>query len=819
MRSILFTSIFLLTSPSLFAQSVSITPQKATIANDHLAIEFNLTDGTYSGIDKSDNTHVFKDAWYRIGEGGWKEPKYQYKAERLGKVEDKLGTGEKLRVWYLPQKSYDPSRFLDITVYQSNPFFVIGWGVKNNKEYTIRLRTAEVLLNGILFKKQKCGEPRVLRGGAGAEPNFVEATWEINAHNSAMLTYNDLLAENKRRTIVAGGLDYAEFMRTVEFHKKAKGRRIIWQETQPVLSPAYMTLSIHDQQGKRVKPGEVWTSKDSFFVDITTADPFRSLERFGKSLAAANNANPNAYDFPTLCGWMAAQKGYGDGTPTNTSAALVEQMKIAKAAGITNYTPVAVRLEPDYYCYINDGDTQQGWWDDAHWSKYGSLTKPYETFSKFTTEVEKMRGKVFTYFQGSMPSNDFALAHPDWMLNDDISLLYEDHRHARPYVRFDYTNPDFQKYTLNMWKRLSKDGVRGIKFDYPETGWNRDGGFDDKSYTTVSAYRKIFELCREGMGKDAYIHERIMGFELHGVPRTDCNAGVVDLQRVWPDASHFEPEMSSRIGLRWYKQGTVFRYYPDGKSFHQKGVELDRTHRRSFLTLIGLLSGRIELGTSFGKLTKDMIYDLTRLYPTLPNGKSFRPVDFLLNKQHPEVYVYDVNSDWKQVILVNNDMKKPQRISAPISGDQASLGSLGFDPTGKYLIYDFWNENPIGIVSGNGSISQKVDQGEALVYSVKKLKAQPQIIGTNRHVMCGMFEIKNEQWDKANSSLKFNADLVAGETMKIVIHLPEDQPMTIQDLSAKNAESSSTTKGHYLTLSLSSKNKNMNTEVTVKFRH
>jgi hypothetical protein len=787
MKRILFLSMAVLVSPSLWAQSISITPEKATIGNDKLSIEFDLKNGTYSGIDQSDHTKVFKDAWFRLGEGGWKEPKCQYKAEQLGKVDDKLGTGEKLRVWYLPQDSYDPHRFLDITVYKSSPFFVIGWGVKNNKEYTIRLRAAEVLLNGYLFDNQKITEPRVLRGGAGAEPNFVESTWEINAHNSAMLTYNDMLSANKRRTIVAGGLNYAEFMRTVEFHKKAKGRRIMWNVPGPVLNPSFMTLTIHDQQGKRVKPGEVWTSKDSFFVDITTADPFVSLERFGKSLAAANNANPNAYDFPTLCGWMASMKGYGDGTPTNTSTALVEQMKIAKKAGITNYTPVGVRLEPDYYCYIADGDTQQGWWDDEHWSKLGSLTKPYDTFSKFTTEVEKMRGKVFTYFQGSMPSNDFALAHPDWMLNDDISLLYEDHRHARPYVRYDYTNPDFQKYTLNMWKRLSKDGVRGIKFDYPETGWNRDGGFDDKSYTTVSAYRKIFELCRDGMGKDAYIHERIMGFELHGVPRTDCNAGVVDLQRVWPDASHFEPEMSSRIGLRWYKQGTVFRYYPDGKSFHQKGVELDRTHRRSFLTLIGLLSGRIELGTSFGKLTKDMIYDLTRLYPTLPNGKSFRPVDFLLNKQHPEVYVYDVNSDWKQVILVNNNMKSPQLISAPLAGDQASTGSLGFNPSEKYLIYDFWNAKPIGIVSGNGNISQKLDKGEALVYSVKKLKNHPQTIGTNRHAMCGMFELENEQWDPSRNTLKLNAFLVVGETMNIVIKLSEDKSMNFKKLSAKNA--------------------------------
>ena len=89
----------------------------ASIENNVIAIEFDLSDGTYSGIDKSDNTKVFKDAWYRIGQGGWYEPKYVYKAERLGHVVGKFGEGATLRVWYLPQESYDPSRFLDITVY------------------------------------------------------------------------------------------------------------------------------------------------------------------------------------------------------------------------------------------------------------------------------------------------------------------------------------------------------------------------------------------------------------------------------------------------------------------------------------------------------------------------------------------------------------------------------------------------------------------------------------------------------------------------------------------------------------------------------
>ncbi len=90
-------------------------------------------------------------------------------------------------------------------------------------------------------------------------------------------------------------------------------------------------------------------------------------------------------------------------------------------------------------------------------------------------------------------------------------------------------------------------------------------------------------------------------------------AGIVDLQRVWWDTSDFEPEMASRMGLRWYKNRVVFNYYPDGKSLYDPRTKkpLPTNVRRTMLTQIGLLSGRLELATSFGSMTAEMTHDLT----------------------------------------------------------------------------------------------------------------------------------------------------------------------------------------------------------------
>jgi len=583
-----------------------------------------------------------------------------------------------------------------------------------------------------------------------------------------------------RRTIVAGGLKYSEFMRHVAFQEgtgrfRHKGS-YEFENPQYVFSgkDRQMTLTVRDPQGKRVLPGALWKSDDTFYLDFATRDPFVSLEQFGDAMALANEAAPNKYDFPTLCGW--AVGALGEGTRLNHSPGLVAQMDLAVQSGVLKYTPVALRLEPDYYCYSNFGDTQQGWWDDEHWAKYGSLRPPYETFGKFADAVKRRGGILFTYFQASLPSNDFAQAHPDWMLNNDISRLHMDHAHHRPAVRYDYTDPEFQKYVLAMWKRLHRDGVEGIKFDYPETAWNPYGGFEDTSCTTVSAYRRLFQLCRDGLGPDAYIHERIIGNPTHeSVPRTDVCAGIVDLQRVWGDASHFEPKMASRIGLRWYKQGKVFRYYPDSKSLTQHGRDktpLSTTERRTLLTLVGLLSGRLELATSFGRMTPEILHDLTRIFPVLPNGRAFRPVDMLLDKPHPETYVYDVAEDWKQVILVNNDTREPRAIIAPLSGDQAETGSMGLDADRAYEVFDFWNQEYLGCVKGSQSLSVDLKPLEALVYAVREKREHPRIVGTSRHVMCGMFDVTDEKWDRRDLSLSFQTGIVPGERAIITISLP-----------------------------------------------
>ncbi len=726
------------------AVEITATDKLVTIASESVRLAYDMNAGTYSGTDIRSGITTFSNARFTVDEVGWKQKEPPTRTWESADVTDAFGKGKRLTIVEKPGGKYLPIKSLHVTLYDNLPYAVLGFSVTNHREIPARICRVGILEKAKLFPGKKIEHPQLLRGGAGAEKNRIETTLAINAYNNLLITGK---INDQRHSLVVGGLHYLEFF-----------RQIILNERRGDFS-----ITIEDPQGKRVEPGTTYHATDTVFVDISTTDPFSSLEAYGMALRTANQAHPKPYDFPTLCGWMVSQGSYGEGKPINNSRDLVGQMELAAKSGILAYTPVAIRLEPDYYCDQNAGDTPQGWWSDEKWSQYNSLIAPYDTFGKFCGKIRELGGIPFTYIQSNMPSNDFALAHPEWMLNNDITRLHAEHPHYQPIVRCDFTDPGFQAHTLAMWKRLGDQGLGGIKFDYPETAWISNGGFEDKTYTTTAAYRKVFELARAGLGEKAFIHERNLGESL--APMLDVTAGIVDLQRVWLDSSHFEPEMASRIGLRWYKARSVFSYYPDGKSFKKMDVDA----RRTMLSQIGLISGRLELGTSFGRMTAEEQHDLTRLYPILGGTRSFRPVDMLVEgRSDPSVYVYQINPDWSQLILCNN-FDQPQKVTAPISGNQADTGSLGHAADASHYLYDFWNDAFIGELRGDQSIKQDLKPQQALTYSLHRKLDHPQFLSTNRHILQGYQDLNDVAWNAETNTYSGTAKVIAGEPFIITL--------------------------------------------------
>ena len=612
----------------------------------------------------------------------------------------------------------------------------MGFGLRNPRDYAMRLMAAEPLNGARWFVGKQLQQAQTLNGSAGAETARVTAGAGRKSHNSLMLT---ALVEGRRRTVVWGGLRYGEFARVAESSRDA-----------------VLTLGAEDPLGRLVDPGQTWWAADTSYLDVTTADPFLALEQYGRALRVANNARPNVYDFPTLCGWSVGMMSKLSNI--NNSKLLVGELEAAQKCGLTKYTKVGIRLEPDKYY----GDTEQGWWDDEHWARYGHLVPPYETFAKWCSAIRERDGIPHTYFQLGMPSDDYAREFPGHMLGNDISRLAVFHSHHQPLVSFDYTDQDFQQRTLAMWQRLRRDGIQGIKFDYPETGWRPEGGFENKHATTAFAYREAFRLSREGLGADAFLDERNLGES--GRPCLDVTAGIVDTQRNWTDSNTYVPAMVSVSGLRWYKNRTVFNYFPDTKTVHNCTSEV----RQSMLTMMFLTSGRLDLASSFTLFTPEIVRDFSRTYPVYRERFTARPLDAFSGPQDPQCYDLELTPDWHQVALFNSGTK-PGTVNLPLSGDRVTTGAVGLDPAATYYVYDFWRDELVGKLPGTATVSRAMGPSHCAMLSVRKAQAHPQVISTSRHLLQGWVDLADVKWDAASKTLRGVAKAIGGEPFKIVL--------------------------------------------------
>jgi hypothetical protein len=735
----------LVTTVGAFADSVAVQETKdgVTISNQSVALSFQLDNRSFSVTDAGTGEVVLENAGFYAD--GWGRPPATRPSEwnkwtfrhRVEDVADGFGKGKRVVILMEdPKRQATPIYMFSYALYEGKSVVIMGFGVNNHRSYGIRVRTPQPMSGAKLVPTLET--PLTLNGAAGAEHTEVKPGLTRSSANSLMLTG---LVKGKRRTIVWGGLANKEFGKYAS------------------IKDGNLNLSAQDPLGRLVDPGTTYWSEDTLYLDIVTADPFAALEQYGRAMRAANNARPNVYDFPVLCGWSVGKMSKLP--DINDSVKLVNELEAAQKCGLTKYTKVGIRLEPDTYCYA-DGNTEQGWWDDEHWAKYGHLVAPYDTFAKWCAAIRERDGVPYTYFQMGMPSDDYALAYPGHMLFNNISRLNARHGHEQPLVSYDYTDPDFRKHVMAMWQRLRRDGIRGIKFDYPETAWRPEGGFENRHATTVFAYREAFRLCREGLGEDAFLDERNIGES--GRPCLDITAGLVDTQRNWTDSNAYVPAMVTISGLRWYKNRTVFNYFPDTKTVHNSTAPLCQ----SMLTMMFLTSGRLDLATSFSLFTPEIVHDFSRIYPSYREPFTARPLDAFTGVRDPQVYDLELTPDWHQVTLFNAGSSN-QTIAVSLSGDRVTTGAIGLDRAASYYVYDFWRDELVGKLPGTAKVERRLSPLCCAMLSVRKAQPNPQVLSTSRHVLQGWVELSDVKWDAATKKLTGKANLIGGEPMRIVL--------------------------------------------------
>jgi len=717
------------------------------LTNGIISVEFDIKNKSFSVNDARRKEPLLSGVKIDIK----MEENSELRILRKEKIEDAMGKGKRVILALLDNglfrydgcRNRTPERLFSFTLYKNNPALVLGFGMQMPPYFSMRLKESTVLSGGELFGGKEICDPLTLNGGAGAAQTLVRSELSRMSCNSLMLTG---LVEGKRRTAVWGGLGNRAFAKIATLKDGIPG------------------LFAEDPIGVLIDKDQEFLAEDTFYIDLVTEEPFEALEKYGVAMRLANNAAPQVYEFPVVCGWSV---GFISKLPDiNNSAKLVEEAEHANECGLTKYTKVSLRLEPDKY----HNNTEQGWWDDEHFRKYKHLVKPYDTMAGWCSEMKDRNAVPYTYMQLGMPSDDFAKAYPQYMIFNDASEVNRvapnapgkrKHHHHMPYVTYDYTDKEFSKHFLKVWSDIRKAGVRGVKVDYPATAWRPEGGFDDRYASTCSAYRRAFELLRKAMGKKGLIDERNLGETAR--PCLDITAGLVDTQRTWGDSNKFVPEMISRSGLRWYKNRTVFNYYSDTKSLHDHS----EGKLQSLITMNFLTSGRLDLATSFSLFTPEITHIVSRSYPHYTEAICARPLDAFTGVKDPQVYDLELTPDWHQVTFYNTG-KKTAKIATSISGERVN-NSVGLDAASEYHAYEFWSDKYLGKLQGTDKIAIKLKKEHCAMISLRKVKGNPQVISTDRHLLQGWVDLNDISWDPKNKQLSGKAKTIAGEPFKITI--------------------------------------------------
>jgi len=743
-----------------------------TIQNSLMNIEFDLLNGTYSAKDKKQQKYIINGAYFSMALLKSTDKGFKHSwTEQV--TSDELGVGKTLTI--RSKMANMPDLLFQITLYATSDYMILNGGLDNQTDFPVKLQNFHVLIGNVYNHFPVNDSYFVLDGNSGGEETRVRTDKILFSRNNVMAKFGK---GQFQQTFVCGGVTYHEFEKFVYVRNDD--------------STLYVDLLYEDPVGKKIDPGTRYIPNDKLYVSFMTKNPFEALEEYGLTVRTAQKINLDIYSFPTVCLWYASVPYYGGGPLINDTKGAVWEADNVVKSGFLNYSKVGIRLVPDNY----EQDNQQGWWDDKHWQIYGEQVastlgphykKPYETTKKWGDAITQRGCIPFTYFQGARRSEDFCHKYPGYMLfNESDRIAYNQNENKQWWNKimkwsYDYTDPGFIRHMQKVYANLRDGGIQGIMFDYvDQTGWAFEGGFEDKYATTSYAYRNLFKLAADGLGSSSYINERNLD------RGSDITLGVTTSHRTWGDTDKSNPYMISRCGLRWYKNRVVINYDMDSKNPNRVIPANSPDGYRSMFTMAYVVSGRLLLGCSFSKLSKDQLYSLSRVIPFHKESQSARPVDAFSGSLFPQIYDFIVNEKWHQLTLYNTKVdtlvtKKKDLFNSTDHvayltsemevdlGNNNSEGGLQLKTDKYYYFFDFWNNQFLQKLKGNEKLKQTLRPGEARMISIHEVESNPQFISTNRHIMQGFVDLKNCKWDSVLNQLSGESQVVKNDDYKIII--------------------------------------------------
>ena len=399
--------------------------------------------------------------------------------------------------------------------------------------------------------------------------------------------------------------------------------------------------------------------------------------------------------------------------------------------------------------------------------------------------------------------------HPDWYLRDKQGGFIRDYNTPS----LDSSNPEVLEFLKKLFGTLESWGFEYYKFDgefslpkyHPKVDLTR---LHDKTADPLEAYQRRLAVIREAIGPGIFVEGCPSGTPLNGIGIFNAYFNGQDVYNNWHgmymlfdsiNANAFlnrmvvyvmpgeTMELCAPMSVEEAKRTRSPSVIENARQREDPmiGFGVTPAEARTIVSVVALTGVAYPLGDVMPELPPDRLPLLQCTLPTMPIApmdlfsrgsdadwacfRSVRADDYV--HHYPEVLELKVaaKSGTYDVVAL------PNWRSAPVTKDLSLIRQLGLDPGEKYVVFDFWNQALLGMVSDR--ISVEVKGHDTRVLLVHRLLSRPQLIGTSRHIT-GAYSIQDLSWDAAGNALYGLSEIVPGADYTLFIHLPPGMTAT-----------------------------------------
>ena len=213
-------------------------------------------------------------------------------------------------------------------------------------------------------------------------------------------------------------------------------------------------------------------------------------------------------------------------------------------------------------------------------------------------------------------------------------------------------------------------------------------------------------------------------------------------------------------------------------------LRLEPELARSWASMTSLAGGHLMISDKPGDYTPEHVNIMRRVSPTVFS----RPINVTQEAPDPEFFTLHNRKFGESWTVVSHQAWKVTPAKS------VSLSQLGL-VKGKYLAFDFWQQKYLGEVDSRLNLGS-LKEGHCQVISLRPVQNHPQILGTERHISQGAFDLEAVKWDK--NSLTGTYRVAMGQRWSLSVFVPKGYTFAKVDLKGVDAK----VDGQVLTLTM-----------------